>query len=183
MNKKILRGEITRAVLMGVGLAGVLGVAFVCPNLLQLVPVEFRRRYRYPQVWQAVKRLDKKGWIVARQTVGGWKITLAKRGWVEFRAYELGEKKLAKPRHWDQKWRFLIFDIPEKRRGVREQVRKFLRTLDFQRVQDSVWVHPYECREVLDLLRTRYGIRFEALYLCVESLDNDRWLRKQFGLK
>ena len=132
---------------------------------------------------QTIKILDKRGWIIARQTEDGWKISLTKKGRAELLAYELGQKGIVKPKKWDEKWRLLIFDIPEKRRMVRDKIRRFLQSVGFVRLQDSVWVHPYECREILNMLRTRYGIHAEALYVRVDSLDGDRWLKRHYGLR
>ncbi|MDO8617335.1 MAG: CRISPR-associated endonuclease Cas2 [Candidatus Uhrbacteria bacterium] len=182
-NKKVERGEIVKMILMTVGAVGVLAVGVVCPNLLQLMKPVLRKRYQPERVKQAFYRLDKKGHLIIRQTSAGWAITLTEKGRLELLAYELGQKQLQKRKHWDGKWHCLMFDIPEKQRTVREQVRKLLGKFGFHRLQDSVWVFPYECREVLDLLRTKYQIRAEALYVVVESLENDRWLKKHFGLK
>lgn len=176
-------GQVAIAVLLGVGIVGAVGAAAICPNLLQLIPLSERRRYSHRAIKQAVHRLDKRGLIVARQIADGWKIHLTKKGHAEFLEFELGKKGITVPRRWDKKWRLLVFDIPEKRKYIREKVRRFLLSLGFYRLQDSVWVHPYECRDVLDLLRTKYQIRSEALYVSAHSIDNDHWLRKHFGLK
>jgi DNA-binding transcriptional regulator PaaX len=180
---RMIAGDIARLILATLAVSGVVAAAVTCPNLAQLVPEEFRRRYPPRLIKQAVVRLDKRGWIVARQTGQGWKLSVTRKGQAELLAYELGQKHFKKPPHWDQKWRLLMFDIPEKRKIVRNKVRHFLSSFGFQRLQDSVWVYPYDCREVLDLLRVRYGIRAEALYVCAESVDNDRWLRRHFELK
>jgi len=183
--ERLGKGEILKVILMVVGVSGILVAGAVCPGLLQLVKIGRREYFKMKTgaLRQAVHRLDKKGWLVLREKREGCRIELTARGKAELHAYEIGEKCLKKPKHWDQKWRLLIFDIPEKRKAVRERVRKFLRSLGFFRLQDSVWVFPYECQEILALLRTKYGIRHEALYLRVEFLDQDHWLRKEFGLK
>ncbi|MSR84902.1 CRISPR-associated endonuclease Cas2 [Candidatus Uhrbacteria bacterium] len=181
--KKFSRGELVKTVLLGLGAVGILATAVICPNLLQLIPHFYKRRYGRQIMRQTILRLDKRGWIIARETDIGWKIQITKKGRTELLAYELGQKGITKPKKWDQQWRLLIFDIPEKRKMIREQIRRFLQDVGFVRLQDSVWVHPYECREVLDLLRTKYQIRFEALYVQAVTIDHDQWLRKEFNLK
>ncbi|MSR85709.1 CRISPR-associated endonuclease Cas2 [Candidatus Uhrbacteria bacterium] len=181
--EKMAKGEIVRMILLVLGGAGVLAVGCVCPNLLQLVPKHYRRRYSEPRIKQAILRLDKRGWIIARQTQEGWKIRVTAKGHAEALAYELGQKKIQKPRCWDQKWRLLIFDIPESRRVVRDKIRRLLQSFNFYRLQDSVWVYPYECQEILNVLCTKYRVRSEALYIRAEFLDQDYWLRKHFDLK
>ncbi len=183
MSLKTQRGEIFKILLALITVTGIVSVGAMAPGLLQIAAPFVRRRYSEPIIKRAVKRLDEKGWIVLKQTGDHWRIDLTARGRTELLAYELGQKRIHAPRRWDQKWRVLIFDIPEKRKPIREQVRNLLRSLGFYRLQDSVWVFPYECQEILALLRTKYGIRHEALYLRVEFLDQDQWLRKEFGLK
>lgn len=60
----------------------------------------------------------------------------------------------------------LIFDTKEDRKSIREKVRRSLVALGFYRLQDSVWVYPYLCEDVLEMLRTQYGVRHDALYVC-----------------
>ncbi|MSR84830.1 CRISPR-associated endonuclease Cas2 [Candidatus Uhrbacteria bacterium] len=181
--EKLSKGEMIKLVLFGLGALGILTSVIVCPGLAQLIPRSYRSRNRDKIIRQTILRLDKRGWIIARQIGDGWKIQVTNKGRTEFLAYKLGKKGIQKPKRWDKKWRLLIFDIPEKRKITREQIRRFLQDVGFIRLQDSVWVHPYECREVLELLRTKYRIRSEALYAKVELLDNDHWLKKEFNLK
>lgn len=181
--KRIQRGEIIRTILLILAASGIVAAGITCPNLLQLVPLSYRKRYPANSIRKALYLLDEKGWIVVRQLEAGWKIHLTKRGQKEILAYELGQKYLTKPKKWDKKWRLLIFDIPEKRKYIREKIRSVLRNFGFLRLQDSVWVYPYECSDILELLRTKYYIRGEALYIRAEHLDQDRWLQKEFELQ
>ena len=113
----------------------------------------------------------------------GWKVELTTKGFAEFLTYETREKLLKKTKYWDGKWHFLIFDIAEERKRIREQVRRTLISFGFHRLQDSVWVFPYDCEEVLELLRIKYGVRYEALYLRADKLAKDKWLKQHFNLK
>lgn len=180
--KKSRKGEIAHFVLGLVGVGGIVIAGALCPGLLMIVPRPMKKRSYGQKFAQAVYRLDKKGLLNLRQSAAGWKIQLTKRGREEFSLYELGQKQLTRPKKWDQKWRILIFDIPEKRKWLREKIRAMLRSFGFHRLQDSVWVFPFECKEVLELLRTRYKVRTEALYIRAEHVDHDSWLRKEFQL-
>jgi DNA-binding transcriptional regulator PaaX len=60
-------------------------------------------------------------------------------------------------------WKFIVYDIPESKRGVRVFLRQRLRELKFKKWQNSIWVSPYELspeleRELL-LLAQRYFVR------------------------
>ena len=44
---------------------------------------------------------------------------------------------------WDQRWRVLIFDIPEKLRWKRDYFREKIKNLGFGMIQQSVWISPH----------------------------------------
>ena len=89
---------------------------------------------------------------------------------------------LQKPARWDGKWRFIIFDIPEKRKTVRDAFRKYLSDLGFYQIQRSVWVWPYECKKEVDFLVELFEIRSDVYYLLVEAITNEALLQKHFQL-
>ncbi len=94
----------------------------------------------------------------------------------------LKDKGMRKPKRWDNRWRVVIFDIPERRRKVRVGLRSFMGKYGFVRLQDSVWVYPYDCEELIALAKAQFRIGVDVLYMIVERLENDAHLRKQFDL-
>ena len=76
----------------------------------------------------------------------------------------------------------MIFDIPEKMKNVRNNLTILLKQGGFYHLQDSVWVYPYDCEDIIALLKTDFGIGKYLLYLIVEELENDKRLREEFGL-
>ena len=175
-------GKVIITVLKVIGVAGVISAALVAPNILQLMRPILRNRYSRRSVNRVLRVLDERGWIVYRKHGENVEIYLTKRGLAEFHLYELMERKITRPKRWDGKWHILIFDISERKKYIREKIREILKTLEFQRLQDSVWIHPFECEKILELLRTKYRVRSDALYLLVDRLENDRWLRKFYNL-
>ncbi len=127
---------------------------------------------------QAVKRLEHRRLIVIRNG----RVRLTTAGEKELALYETKNKPINRPKKWDGKWRIVIFDIWERRRNMRDTIRRYLSHLGFVYLQNSVWVFPYECREVVDLLKTRHKLRPAVIYIVAESIENDRFLRKKFGL-
>ena len=103
-------------------------------------------------------------------------------GQERLRRWEFSDFKFKIPKKWDQKWRVIIFDIPDKKKSIRDKVRRLLRSADFYLLQDSVWVYPYDCEDIIALLKTDFGIGKDLLYLIVEELENDRHLREEFSL-
>ena len=170
-----------QAVLLGtVAVAGVLAVALVAPNVIgamgKLGMLPKRREDEY--INAARKRLKERGLLIERD--GFLRITNKGRNHLSRLAIKLARPQLQKL--WDQKWRILIFDIPEKRRGTRISVRKQLQAAGFKRIQDSVWAYPHACEEFIALLKSEYRVGKDLLYLIVETMEGDRMLREQFGL-
>ena len=50
------------------------------------------------------------------------------------------------------------------------------------RLQDSVWVYPYDCEDIIGLLKTDIGVGKDLLYMIADEIENDRHLRENFGL-
>jgi len=105
------------------------------------------------------------------------------------RLTEKGERYLQRstlvvrrPARWDRKWRIVIFDIPERRRVMRALLRQKLISIGFVRLQDSVWVYPYDCEELLTLLKTDYRLGKEVLYIIADKIEQVSKVKKHFGI-
>lgn len=174
-----------KAVLGAVAVTGMLAVAMIAPNTLQLIPWFSGNRYKFGyQARTAAGRLAQKGLIRFVERGG--------RRFVEIT--EKGRKKLAietqkmllqshSPRRWDKQWRLVMFDIPERRRNVRDRLRMYMHEFGFLRLQDSAWIFPYDCEESVALLKAELATGSSVLYAVVERIENDAWIRKHFGLK
>ncbi|HEY4522650.1 MAG TPA: CRISPR-associated endonuclease Cas2 [Candidatus Paceibacterota bacterium] len=175
------RNQLRNAVLVSVKVAGLLAIAAVVPNAvsglhkLGLLPGSrhaetIRRSYR---------RLIHTGHL----EFDGRYLRLTTKGERELRMYEIRGYKLPKPRKWDKKWRVLVFDIPERRKVLREKVRRTLQHIGFERLQDSVWAYPYDCEDLITLLKADFKIGYDVLYMIVDQLEGDQRLKKHFKLK
>ena len=109
-------------------------------------------------------------------------LRLTAKGEQVLRRLELHDFKLRKPKRWDRKWRILIFDIPERRKGLRQKIRYTLKAIGFVRLQDSVWAYPYDCEDLVTLLKADFKVGKDLLYLIVDSLEYDKPLKEYFGL-
>jgi len=83
---------------------------------------------------------------------------------------------------WDGKWRMLVFDIEEEHRDGRDKLRRELKEQGFARLQNSVWVYPFECYDYVALLKTSFSLADTVLYVVVEKLEDDEKLRRKFKL-
>lgn len=109
-------------------------------------------------------------------------VTITKRGLVRALTYRLDDMQLVRPKKWDNKWRVVIFDIPEKYKKARDIFRIRLRQLGLYQLQESVYVSPYKCFNEVEFLRELYGIAFTVRYLLVEKMEDDSFLKQHFGL-
>jgi DNA-binding transcriptional regulator PaaX len=178
------RVEVGRIILAMVALAGLLSLAVAAPNAVQLLKM-FRRsnpRHRSEKYMTGViGKLQRRGLLDVKKNKKGSFVCLTKKGEWELLKYKLKEKSLQK-RRWDGKWRVVIFDIKESRRDLRDSIRMDIVTFGFVRLQDSVWVYPYDCEDLIALLKVHCKIGTEVLYLLSEKVENDVWLRKKFKL-
>src|SRR3989344_1497877 len=183
--EKKVRAEIRRtlinsAIITILAGAGVLTVALMAPNALQILK-QFGLKnpnQRKQGITKSLERLIERGYIRVEGSGGSRKVLLTLKG--EKFAALLGEGRLApkQPKRWDGKWRILIFDIPERRKRLREIVRMHLIEFGFERIQDSVWVYPHDCEDIISLLKIEYGLGKDALYIVADVIENDFTLRK-----
>lgn len=150
-----------------------------------------------PNVFMAMKRLGLLTHKRQEETIKRTRGNLIKRGLLEYKNNHLeitqkGQvyllknispfKDRDKKQKWDNKWRILIFDIPQKRKRDRELIRRALISIGFMLLQKSVWIYPYDCEDLVALLKANLKIGRDVLYMIVEELEYDKPVREYFGL-
>ena len=178
MRKEIRRTKLNAAIIGTLAVGGVLAVGLIAPNVLGAVGKLINPYQKKQNVKKSLTRLIQKGYVSLEEGHA----QLTSKG--EKFAALLGEGRLApkKPKHWDTKWRILIFDIPERRRNIREHIRATLMHLGFYRLQDSVWVYPYDCEDLMTLLKVDLHIGKDVLYIIADKIEYDLPLRRHFEL-
>jgi len=177
--EKRVRGEKEEAILSVVKIAGVLALTAIAPNTLKYLFKKKKKPNKFDKYY-----LSK----VTRRLINNGQMTIDEMGLV--RLTEKGHKKfeeletrdIVRPKHWDHKYRVVIFDIEEKRKKDRDLIRGKLISLGFIKLQNSVWVSPYECEEIISLMKTSQHLADSIIYMTVESIENDLWLQERFGL-
>lgn len=175
------RGDIQKVILETVAAAGILSIALVAPNVLgalQKLGVDVSGRKK-EVVNRSRKRLVDMG-LLEYDTCG--RLHLTQKGEAKLLYFEQCDYQMSRPRKWDKKWRVLIFDIKESRGGLRDKVRRTLLSIGFVRLQNSVWVYPYDCEDLITLLKADFKIGKDLLYLIVDTIEYDKNLRNHFGL-
>ena len=188
VRQRAKRQKIQQAVLASVYLTAGLGLALMAPNAARLL--KYVEKYVGPKprlnrrISQAINRLRERGLIERVNTEKGVALRLTGKGAKLAVGIEEEEKQyeIKKPKRWDDKWRIIIFDIWERRRSVRDRLRTLLQRNGFVKIQNSVWVYPYDCEELFVFLRTNLRLGKGILYIVAEEVENDGTLRKHFGL-
>lgn len=177
------RGYLQTAVLTALAVSGVLLVAMVAPNTLQLLEKFGVIRRLNDQTNSALTRLVKKGFI-RFENIGRKKYARITEKGKSFLLYEQQRAALStgQRRRWDKRFRIVMFDVPERRRPIRIKLRTTMKQAGFLRLQDSVWVYPYDCEDFIALLKADLHIGKDVLYTVVEKIENDDWIRTHFKL-
>jgi DNA-binding transcriptional regulator PaaX len=107
---------------------------------------------------------------------------LTDKGKLRALTYNFENMKI-KDKDWDGKWRFIVFDVPEKFRTGRDALRGKIKKLGFYELQKSVFIFPYKCQDEIEFIIEFFGIRRYVRYGVIDSIDNEVHLKKVFGLK
>lgn len=117
------------------------------------------------QLWRAQRAADRFLDQVNYEVIKNAVLTAKKRGWVKTvrrgappEITKEGKRRLLSviphyddKRVWDGRMHLVTYDIPEKDKGKREYLRKQLMRIGCGKLQDSVWMTPYN---PIDSLRT-----------------------------
>lgn len=172
-----------RGLLAAAAVGGVVLIAATVPNVAQLLRYMpgYKKGARFSyQSKTALQRLTQQGLIRFEERGGRQYARPTEEGKRMLVLEALKEKKM--PRRWDRRWRVVLFDISERRRSIRDQLRSFMQEYGFVRLQDSAWIYPYDCEELIALAKADFRLGSAVLYMIVEQLENDRALRTHFQL-
>ena len=178
--KRSKRKLLQQVILATVAGVGILGVSLLAPNVigalgkLGFIPNKRQKEY----VSSSASKMVKKGLL----KYNGKFYELTTLGKEKLHRWEFAGFKMNKPKKWDGKWRVIIFDIPDKKRKIRDNIRYLFRSAGLHLLQESVWIYPYDCEDIITLLKTDFGVGKNLLYLIVEEVENDKHLREEFNL-
>jgi CRISPR-associated endonuclease Cas2 len=176
--------NITRAVLEVIGELGrVAQIGFSQKTLTQKMML-MELGYDPFQINKTVKRLTKQEYIDKKLKEKTEKYVLTKKGMEQINFLRLENLPFdEKSKKWDGNWRVVIFDIPETIRGLRDAFREKLHEWPFYKLQNSVFVCPYECRE--EIKQACKILKLEKYVLVLKSRELsyvETKLRKHFGI-
>lgn len=179
------RGEIIKEVLIGIGVLGLLiiGGALV-PNIFgALNRGGFTKRKYDKKFVRTFHYLKERNLIKVKENKNEtFTVELSKNGKRKVLEYDLDKLKIGPMKKWDGKWRFIMFDIPNKHKVRSNVLREKLKELGFYQYQKSVWIHPYPIENEMELISQVFEVRPFIKLGEISSLDNNYKLKKKFRL-
>ena len=178
--------EISKEVLIWLLYAGAITLAATSPYFMPSLLKRYVRwrKYKNKKIYDAFYRFKKQGLINIEKSNHQVYISLTERGKEKAGKYQIDDLFIKKQKKWDNKWRIIIFDIPENSKIKREAFRGKIKELGFYPLQKSVWIYPYPCQKELKLLQDFFNFPVKNFRLIeANNIGDDGFLRKHFNLK
>lgn len=180
---RMRRTKINKAIIGTVALTGVLAVGLLAPNVLgilgkaKLLP---QQRYR---IKNTLSRMIKNGYVRMEEKEGQNYIRLTEKGERFSLLMQDGEVMPVKPKKWDKKWRIITYDFHGKAMTLRTRIRELLRAWGFVMLHQSMWVYPYDCEDLVFILKQEFKLGKGLLYIIADEIENDASLKARFKLR
>lgn len=172
------------ALLYGLMIGTVTGTMLLAPNAVQILGKPMDKLFDKLDERQKQRALSRlRSYMKTRGLVRGdydHGITLTKKALKRLEDYKFQNMTIEVPEKWDCKWRIVMFDIPETNRQSRVGFTNKIQSMGFQLLQQSVWLYPFECREVIFVASDYYGVKRWVTYIETEHIDNEIQLRRRF---
>lgn len=120
-----------------------------------------------------IQRLKREGYIKIYISKEKNVIELSGKGKQRVELFWAEEYEFQYPDNWDRKWRLVIFDIPESKKKNRDILRRKLIEIGFVRLQDSVFVFPFDCKLIIDYLKNLLNIKINVQYIIAETIETE----------
>ncbi len=138
----------------------------LCPEMKRIRD-EVGRKIGRRRFSKLVYHLKKSGFIKAPDWDPKVGIIVTKKGMQKIFRTKLklqGKKKRA-----DKKWEMVVFDISEKKRAIRDEMRFYLKALGYQKFQQSIWISPFDVLKETQQLIQSYDLENEVKIFLVEE--------------
>ena len=177
--------EVAKAVLKYAILGLVVGIFLTSPTgLSKIVPelIKLRKKYGDRVVDKSLNKIVKDRFIKVINKNGKTTLQITEKGKVRLVNFNIDTIRINES-NWDGHWRFVIFDIPEKKRIARDVLREKLKEIGFIQIQKSVWACPYECEEEIDFIASVYDVEPYVNYIIAKKIDHEEYLKSAFTIK
>lgn len=125
-------------------------------------------------------RLKQKGFIKKYLDGKEQYLELTAKGKKVVKKYMVAGLKIDIPSLWDKKWRIVVYDISNDKKNEREFLRRKLQEIGFIKIQESVFVYPFECLKVINALKGMFYLGPYVQYIIAERIETEQNLIKKF---
>lgn len=182
------RTEIAKDVIKWILLAGMVTIAGTSPSFGVHAWRAFQKqqrqeKYQKRKFTSVFTRLKRRGLLNIEQRGHDTYVSLTPRG-KELAGYmQIDALEIKRPKQWDKKWRFVLFDIIQPKKMERNAFRAKLRELGFLPYQKSVWIHPCSCKDEIELLKNFFGLdNKEVSVVVAEHIEAEGYWKRRFKL-
>ena len=183
IEKYPIASSIGKAVLATAVLGGALSLTVIAPRITYMIgksksKIIKDKKERYRKLWRRFYDMKKQDIFEIEKDNPDGSITyrLTQKGQTITKKFLLDILAIEPQKTWDQKWRVVIFDIPEKYRKARKELQHKLRELEFEKLQRSVWVHPFPCEAEVNFLKDTFNVHPFVEVFTTTDLKNKRIL-------
>jgi len=182
------RAEIVKDIIQWLLIAGAISVAATSPYFGVNAWRAFQnrqKRKKYPKqkFSDVFTRLKRKNAIHIERTGHEVKISLTAEGRKLAGYMQIDSLAIKKPAKWDKKWRIIMFDIGQLKLMQRNALRSKLKELGFAPFQKSIWLHPFDCRDEIKVLKDFFGLDDgEVCLITAENIAREDSFKKYFSL-
>ncbi|MDO8591453.1 MAG: hypothetical protein Q7R60_00810 [bacterium] len=184
MDKRDRTAAIVDGILRLTITSGAIAAGLVIPNLLiglekplDVFWKQLDKRERERELRRVVSYMKTKSYLRGDYEHG---LRLTTKGRKRLAKIEFEDLEIEKPQTWDKKWRLVFFDIPESERASRVHFINKLKRLGFYKLQQSAWIHPFPCREIIEKVSDFYDVDIYISYVEVTYIDNQQKLKNRF---
>lgn len=186
MAKRTVTSNIIDDLLVAVAATGAIGIAIVAPNAIQALekPLEkfISGKSNRKELRRIARYLKRRELVLIKENDDDtYTITLSRSGLTRSKQVRFDRLEVDRGK-WDEKWRVIMFDIPEQHKTTRDYISRHLRLIGFKQLQRSVFIYPYPVDEFVALLKDMIPeVERYVSYMTVEDIDQHNTLVKQFS--
>ena len=186
------KGEIAKKIILAVATAEEAGgLALTLANIpgleasIQPFIKWYKNQDKYGRyhIRKTFAKLRKQGLIEMKESENGkTKIVLTDSGRKKTLQCQFEDLTIEPRKKWDKKWRLVILNIPRNRQKARFDFRLKLNKLDFYKLQQNVFVYPYECKKEIEFIADVLNIKHFVTIVETLPFDGDNFIKRKFGI-
>lgn len=184
MEKREVSSEIIDNILRLVAIGGFTAAMLIAPNSVQLFNKPIRKYFNKLDKKAQKRELMKFHRYMLRQNLISENyqhgLQLTKKAKKRLLKADINNLKIQTNTVWDNKWRLIFYDIPEKYKSGRDALSHKLRSLGCYQLQRSIWVHPYPCKKIVETIAAAYDIDKYVTYAETTYIANEQLLKSHF---